>query len=146
MDDPKQSIRALVKRYFELLSGASLDLAEQILAPDFVFHHPPLTPPGGWEGRDVFLEKGLGATRAAFPDMRFSVADIVVEGNQAAARWVMTATHEGEYLGAPATGRSVQVTGMNWFEVRAGLLAIAHVNRDTWGLLQQVSKREITLP
>jgi steroid delta-isomerase-like uncharacterized protein len=132
-------LRELVKRYFELLSGAPESLAAEILTLDFLFHHPPLTPDEGWAGRAVFLERALRVTRTAFPDMAFGVADIVVEGDRAAARWTMIGTHRGEYLGIPASGHLVRVTGMNWFEGREGMLASTHVNRDTWSLVQQIS-------
>jgi len=128
----------LVQCYFALLSGDPAVEPDEILSAGFVFHHPPLTPPAGWVGRDTFLARALTVTRAAFPDMRFEIADLIVDGDRAAARWMMHATHHGAYLGVPPTGRSVAVTGMNIFHVEAGRIVATWVARDTYGLLTQL--------
>ena len=52
----------------------------------------------------------IGALRAAMPDLRHAVEDVVAEGDRVAARIVMTGTHTGAPLfGVPASGRRVHV-------------------------------------
>lgn len=140
MTEPRkpEHVRLLIRGYFDLLGGGDVSQASSILAPDFVFRHPPLTPSEGWQTRDEFLELVLAPTRAGFPDMRFSIKDLLVEGERGAARWVMEATHLGPYMGVAPTGREVHVTGMNFFQVRTGVIVETWVNRDTLGLLQQI--------
>ena len=47
--------------------------------------------------------------RAAFPDLRMEPKDILVSGDKAVARVRATGTHQGEFMGMPATGKSVDV-------------------------------------
>ena len=47
--------------------------------------------------------------RGAFPDLRMEPQDVLVSGDKAVARVRATGTHQGEFLGMAATGRSVDV-------------------------------------
>ena len=47
--------------------------------------------------------------RAAFPDLRMEAEDVLASGNKVVARVRATGTHEGELMGMPATGKSVDV-------------------------------------
>ena len=47
--------------------------------------------------------------RAAFPDLRMEVQDVLVSGDKAVARVRATGTHQGAFLGMAATGKSVDV-------------------------------------
>jgi predicted ester cyclase len=49
----------------------------------------------------------------SFPDLKFTVHEIVENGDWAAGRWSAQATHSGDGLGVPATGETVKVTGMS---------------------------------
>jgi steroid delta-isomerase-like uncharacterized protein len=131
--------RELVRRYFRLLGGGPVADADSLLADDFVFCHPPLTPVEGVRGRNVFLANVLGPTRRALPDMSFAVADVVVDGDRAAARWTVAATHAATYMGVAPTGRSVKVNGINIFHMANGRIAATWVARDNLGLLHQLT-------
>jgi steroid delta-isomerase-like uncharacterized protein len=69
----------------------------------------------GYQG----VDPGLAGVRqfyavlwAAFPDARVRVEDVLEAGDKLAVRFVMTATHQGPFLGVPATGRAVQLPGI----------------------------------
>jgi steroid delta-isomerase-like uncharacterized protein len=130
--------RELVRRYFRLLGGGPVADADSLLADDFVFCHPLLTPVEGVRGRDVFLAKVLGPTRHALADMSFAVHDVVVEGDRAAARWTVSATHAETYMGVAPTGRSVHVSGINIFYMANGRISATWVARDNLELLRQL--------
>ena len=137
------TVRDLVRRYFVLLSGGPLDDAVGLLAPAFTFRHPPLTPREGVSGRDAFLADVLAPTRTAFPDMAFTVHDVVVDASRACARWRMHATHREPYMGVAGSGRVAEVDGMNIFAIEDGRIAATWVQRDNVGLLRQLG---CTLP
>jgi predicted ester cyclase len=46
---------------------------------------------------------------AAFPDLHMEPEDVLVSGDKAVARAKATGTHQGEFMGMPATGKSVEV-------------------------------------
>lgn len=76
--------------------------------------------------------------RAAFPDLHFEIVDLVAEGNKVLTRWVLTGTHQGEFLGIPATGRQVKVAGMSLDRVENGQVVEGFDGWDALGLRQQL--------
>lgn len=74
----------------------------------------------------------------AFPDARFEIEDIIVEGNKAAWRETLTGTHQGELMGIPPTGKQVRVSGMSFGVVGPNGKATQHWGSpDMMGLMQQ---------
>jgi predicted ester cyclase len=49
---------------------------------------------------------------AAFPDLRFTIEDQLVQGDQAAFRWRAAGTHTGPLGPVPATGKTISVEGL----------------------------------
>ncbi|MEP7054824.1 MAG: ester cyclase [Actinomycetota bacterium] len=97
-----------VQRVFdEGFSQGRLDVVDEALAPDAVDRHP--FEPGEPDFRS-HLKAAITMFRAAMPDLRASVEDIVAEGSTVAARVRMTGTHTGAALfGIPAAGRPVDI-------------------------------------
>jgi predicted ester cyclase len=79
---------------------------ERYFAPEYVRHSDE-----GDATRSEF-QLILDGLYEGFPDLRTEVADIVVEGNRSAYRWECVGTHNGVYLGVPATGRPVTAGGI----------------------------------
>lgn len=96
---------ATVRRMYELLSAGNVDGFGDLLADDFVEHDeaPGLEP--SKEGVKQFFRMYL----AGFPDLRMDPQDVLVSGDKVVARTRGTGTHQGEFMGMPATGRSVDV-------------------------------------
>jgi hypothetical protein len=46
------------------------------------------------------------------PDIHFNVEDMIAEGDKVGTRFTVSGTHQGEFLGAPGTGKTFSVTGM----------------------------------
>ena len=76
--------------------------------------------------------------RAAFEGLHFAVEEIVAEGNRVVTRWTLTGRQTGEFLGIPATGRTVSVSGMSLDTVRAGVLVAGVDAWDELGLRRQL--------
>jgi C-1 hydroxylase len=75
---------------------------------------------------------------SAFPDLRFEVEDLVADGDLVAARMRARATHCGEFMGLPPTGRQVSVLVMGQVRVAEGRI-VEHWNvMDEVHLLQQL--------
>jgi steroid delta-isomerase-like uncharacterized protein len=96
--------KALVRRVIELWNKRDMDAFFDVLAPEYVEHLPT---------GDVTLKqlKQYAHTFfAAFPDIRITIEDMVAEGDKVAV-WVnWKATHQGEYLGIPPTGKKIDIT------------------------------------
>jgi steroid delta-isomerase-like uncharacterized protein len=128
--------KALAERYFlEIMSMGKLDVIDEILHPDFTFNIP--TQPEPVRGRSGFRQFVL-YLRNAFPDIQFSPMLWASETDRAAARWRITGTHRGEFLGAPATGRRVEDYGLDTFILYDGQIRTINVNENDFGLMQQI--------
>ncbi len=110
--------KALVRRHFEdLLNGWNLDLVDEIFSPDYVHHHPDrdnLKP--GITGVKQFLAQAANA----FPDSHILIEDICAEGDKVWVRTSSQATHLGDYLGLPPTGKVIRKRSMDIFRIQDG--------------------------
>jgi steroid delta-isomerase-like uncharacterized protein len=84
------------------------------------------------------LKDILGAMRSAFPDLDFSIQEQIAEGNKVASRFEWTGTHQGEFLGVPATGRPVRVWGVVIDQLTEGRIKDTRIIMDTLGLMMQL--------
>ena len=75
----------------------------------------------------------------AFPDLELTVEDCFGDGDRAVARWSARATHGGDFLGIPATGRRVEMAGIDIVRVEGGKIAELWAQADLAGVLQQLS-------
>jgi steroid delta-isomerase-like uncharacterized protein len=128
--------RTLLHRFVDdVLNGHDLDGAlTELVVEDFVEQNPlPGQGPGRAGLRDV-----LGGMNAAFPDIHWNVQDTVVEGERIATVLLWTGTHRREFMGIPATGRSVRVEAWTLDRYRNGQLAESRIIMDVVGLLTQL--------
>lgn len=125
--------KAIVRRlHEEVFKKSNLDLVDELVTGDYVVHQPD-----GDQGREHFTGV-LPAFGAAFPDMKFTFEDLFGERDKVAVRFTMRGTHEGEFMGAPPTGKEVTVTGIVIERVEDGKVAENWVERDNLGLLKQL--------
>ena len=82
--------------------------------------------------------RGAAAMAEAFPDLRMAEADSVKEGNKVAFRWLLGGTHEGEFMGVAATGRRVEVMGIDLVHLADGEIIEHWGEFDAMGLLRQI--------
>lgn len=124
-----------MRRMYELISAGKVDEFAEILADDFVEHED--TP--GLEPTKEGVKQLFHMYRAAFPDMRMEPEDILVSGDKAVARVRATGTHQGELMGIPPTGRSIDVQLIDI--TRFGDDGLAHEHWgvfDALGMMQQL--------
>jgi|SRR5215467_164316 len=91
--------KAIVRRFFtEVLSQGQLAVVDELLAPTYINYFPGLPEPV--RGPEGFKALGKGWL-AAFPDMHFTVEDLIAEGDKVVARSSIRATHQGAFMGIP---------------------------------------------
>ncbi len=95
----------------EVLNTGNFALLEELLAPEFVDH----TPQSGVAPTREGITASMKALKAAFPDVRYSVDDAIVCGDQVVHRLSATGTMTGEFMGIPATGKRA-----TWTEIHIG--------------------------
>lgn len=82
--------------------------------------------------------KQISGFLTALPDLAWTFDDVIVQGDQVAARWTIRGTHDGELLGFAATGNPVEYTGISFFTVHCGKIIEFQTEMDAAGLLEQV--------
>jgi steroid delta-isomerase-like uncharacterized protein len=90
---------------YERISAGDLDGFAALVADNFVEHDEVPGLPATKDGMLDYFRMVL----AAFPDMRLDVEDLIAAGDKAVARVIATATHQGEFMGVPATARRVEM-------------------------------------
>ena len=126
---------AVVERFVEeAINKGRLDVMDEIVAADFVELDPL---PGQRQGREG-LKEVIAMMRAAFPDIHWVTEETVEQDEKVVSRFTWTGTHRGEFLGIPATGKSVNVKGVVIDRVVAGQMTDSRILMDTFGMLQQL--------
>lgn len=129
--------RGLGHRWFEeVWNKLRREAIAELLTPDAVLHESG-TDTIGPEGFYPFYDR----LRATLSDIHVTVHDTVVEGDKLVIRWSCTGRHTGGGLGVPATGRTIDVTGMSLMRVENGRLAEAWQNWDMLALLEQIHEK-----
>lgn len=125
-----------VYRYFnEVMNQGKIEIIEELVDPNFAFIIPTQPEPfRGFEGFSGFVQY----LRNGFPDIQFSVERIIADGNKVAARWKITGTHKGEFLGAAPTNSYVEDYGIDIFTFLKSKILSVHVNENDYGLMKQL--------
>lgn len=121
---------ATMRRLYELISAGDIDGFGEFVADDFVEHEEAL--PGMEQNKDG-VKQLFHVLRAAFPDLRMEPEDVLVSGDKVTARVSATGTHRGEFMGMPASGRSIDVQLIDI--IRFGDDGLA---REHWGIFDQM--------
>jgi steroid delta-isomerase-like uncharacterized protein len=111
---------ALIRRVFEdVIPTGNVAAMRELVAPDFLDHDPLPGQPAGSAGAEYVVATMHGA----HPDLRFTIDDLVVEGDRVVIRWTMNATNTGPLFGRPPTGQPVKLAAIVIFRIADGRLA-----------------------
>jgi predicted ester cyclase len=92
---------------------------------------------GTLSGRPAIAE-AYRSLYTVFPDWTLTIEDLLVDGDQAAQLFSVTATHVGEFMGLTGTNRRFQIQGVRIFRMGGGLIQHERRLYDFTGLLIQV--------
>ncbi|MGE5748041.1 MAG: ester cyclase [Solirubrobacterales bacterium] len=118
--------------YGEVVSGGKTELIDELCAPDFVDHDPLPGTSADLAGIKEFVAQ----IRAAFPDLQVSVDDLIGEGDRLAVRSTMRGTHEGDFMGIPASGKKVEVSNYDFVRFENDQAA------EHWGVIDSAALME----
>ena len=126
----------LIKRFYEeIVGGGNLGLIDELAADDIVDHEEGFPgQPSGKEGVKFFVN----TMRQAFPDINVSVDVTLDQGELAAGRAIMRGTHQGDFMGVPASNKAIEVETLDIIRVEDGRVAEHWGVTDTMGLMQQI--------
>lgn len=126
--------KSAMRRFFEdVYNKGNPDALDELTDPGFVSHDR-----GNPSHDRAGVKQIVQAITGAFPDVHFTADDVIAEGDRVAARFTMRGTHKGAFMGIPATGKEVVVTGIDIVRFKDGK-AVEHWHE--WSgmeLLQQL--------
>ena len=126
----------VVRRLFEeVWNKGNLQVTYELFTPNYT-HHDASTPD---VGRGPESEKKRATLyRAAFPDFRLTIEDLIADGETVMARWSCRGTHKGDLSGIAPTGKQFTISGVSIARFANGKMAEGWVNWDALGLMQQL--------
>ena len=124
--------KATARRFFDAFSKGDLDEVAALMADEHVFHFILRPEP---MNKETHL-KAQASLRAAVPDVKFeidaqySVEDVVI------SRGRFAGTHQGTFMGLPATGKRFDVPFMDIMRLRDAKNLEEWDCFDTFGLMR----------
>jgi predicted ester cyclase len=132
-----EEIKTLERCFIEELNkgkAAAMAIIDELCATDFVTH--------SGTGKDIRgikdFKQDCSEWYKLFPDIHFTIEDMVVEGDKVAVRHTWTGTHKGEPKGIPPTNKKVIMWEIYIDRIVGGKFAESWVRYDTLGLAQQL--------
>jgi steroid delta-isomerase-like uncharacterized protein len=136
MNDPKQLIKRFVE---ELWNERRLDVADAIFAEHCVTHQLRSgVPADGVPRGPEAIKEHVAGWIASFPDLRFSIEQMLGEGDRVVMQLRMEGTHLGPWLGIPASGKKLQIRMFTIHRVLQNKIVEDWVLVESLGIFQQL--------
>ncbi|MFH1646219.1 MAG: ester cyclase [Chloroflexota bacterium] len=137
-----EEMKALARRWWGMedfkgvpeteIAETTRKVISEIFAKEWIAHSPD---------SDMTFERYIeynAAYMTAFPDVKFTIEDMIAEGDKVAIRYTMRGTHKGPYRGMPATGKKIEVGGISIGRVAGGKFVEGWSCPDRLGMMQQL--------
>jgi steroid delta-isomerase-like uncharacterized protein len=127
--------KEIVNRAWEASSKGDFETLKELGTPEYLWYLPSnSTKP---ISREEAIEKGKALHRA-FPDMSFSVKELMAIGDKVISRYTLRGTQQGEFAGIPATGNKVEISGIMISRIENGKIVEEKEEWDMLGFMQQL--------
>jgi len=126
--------KAVVRRFIdEIFLGGNFDSVDELLTEDFTPHTWGSMQPG----RDG-LKEAIQRVQSGISDERMQIDDIIAEGDRVAVRLTSSATHTGDFMGMPASGKRYEIGEIHIFRLEEGRVAEHWHQADFMGMMKQL--------
>ena len=128
-------LKIFIQRFDDMFNRPDLSIVDEIFTPIFVAHVPlmPMLNRSNYKG---FWQSFY----AAFPDFRQNIHDSIMTADKLVLRVTFSGTHEGNFLGIPATGCPITIPGIFIFRVENHLVVENWTEMDIFGVVRQISE------
>jgi steroid delta-isomerase-like uncharacterized protein len=128
--------KAIARSFMEdCWNRGDLGAMDAVVAKD-CRHHDPVFPTlsSGLDG----LKRHIESCRAGFPDLRFSLDDVIAERDEVVIHWTARGTHRAQFLGMAATNRTAAVSGTSIYKIDRGKIREQWSDWNVLSLLEQL--------
>jgi steroid delta-isomerase-like uncharacterized protein len=124
--------KAVAERFIaEVWNAGILRVANELVHPDYVV-------PGVGQGPEA-VKSNVATFREAFPDLVWTIDDMIAEGDRVAIRLTLRGTHRGQFRGVPPTGKRITLREMVFWRIVDGKLRAGWFQADMLGLRSQLA-------
>ncbi len=120
MEARQDNKKLLLQFIEEVWNEGNAEASDKYIASKYTIHHDPGDP---WDKKVLDLQgykERVRLSRAPFPDQRFSIQDILANGDRVVMTWYWIATHQGDIPGFPATGNQIRMSGVTVYYIEGG--------------------------
>jgi steroid delta-isomerase-like uncharacterized protein len=129
--------RDLIDDYYGALNTGQFERLDELLSDQFGDHETMFSIPPTRAG----LQEKYALLRGAFSDFRFTVDDSVAADDRIAVRLTVQGTHDGDFMGRPATGAQFRVDSVGIFRIEDARIV------EHWGVFDQMAMlRQVSAP
>ena len=129
--DNKTLLQHSIDEFWNAGDMASID---ELYSADYVGHDPS----GANEGDLDHFKQCAQAVFSAFPDLHLTLDETIAERDKVVKRWTARCAHTGEFMGLPATGNELEITGTTTYRVAGGRFVESWWNTDTLDMMQHM--------
>jgi predicted ester cyclase len=125
--------KAVVRRAYELSTRKDLALLFELYDPGYIEHLR--------DGDQTLeqLKRGIAVMFAAFPDLTFTIEDMIAEGDKVAYRVTIIGTHTGgSFRGIEPTCKKIEMRNTSIKRIANGKLAESWGTLDTLSMMKQL--------
>ena len=135
MSTPREN-QAVIEKLVEAINTGEITRVAPELIADNLVRHDLTDPPG--DGESSGVGDLMRRLRAASPDLQFEIINIFATDDRVALHYIMTGTHQGQFLGVAPTGRRFQLHGVNLYRLQNGKVVETWQLGDVLGFMTQV--------
>ena len=126
--------KAVVRRFIdEIFLGGNFDSVDELLTEDFMPHTWGSMQPG----RNG-LKEAIERVQSGISDERMRIDDVIAEGDRVAVRLTSSATHTGDFMGMPPSGKRYEIGEIHIFRLQDGQVAEHWHQADFMGMMKQL--------
>jgi len=128
--------KAIVRRlYEEVWNKRRLEVVDELMSPSHALNDPVAS--GSQIGPESYKRRVAELT-TSFPDLCFTIEDMIAEKEKVVVSWIISGTHKGEFLDIPATGRKVSMEGITIHHIADGKILDSSAKWDGLSLMRQL--------
>lgn len=132
LNSEEENKTAILRLYHEYFNQGKQEVADQLISPGFV------APGSDGDSSPAGFKANAARLLTAFPDIHFTVHDLIAENDRVAVYWTWEGTQRGFFNNIPPTERRVRQEGMVIYRLENGKVTEARPIFDRMGVLQQL--------
>ncbi len=135
-NESSDNLKELIYKDCEMWDKGNWDRVDDLYSEDYIEHYT------GVKGQEGIKQDRIN-TKKAFPDLKLTIEDTVVQGNVIAVRYTIRGTHRGEFMGIQPTGKTFEIRALAINRTEDGKFAEHWGLYDIFSILIQLGVKEI---